>query len=213
MIKSQLTDGLGLAYRAQVNQQNELVVAQGYGVPLPVGTPSRYRYFNALLGSTGADSGTTNMNENGSVTNKLYYIAANPSYDIHIMHVSILIQDTAAAHGKYGSVAALTNGVSLYATENGVIDYFIQAAKTGGDVILQSGFYITQGDGAVSFEITDITGTEDATIVGIPIGHYIPGGLRLGMGTQDTLTFKVADDVTGLTLHNCRAIGFRHYPP
>ena len=212
MLTTLLRDGLGRGYKAEVNSQKELVVAMGYGVPLPVGTPSRYRYFNSLLGTTGADLGTTNENVNGGVTAVSFYIAASELFDYHIMNIAVVIEDSATAHGKWGNIAALTNGWSLKVTENGQDDYIILNAKTGGDLIIQSGLSRPQGDGTLAYEISDITGTADATAVGIPVGDYVPGGIRIGMGTQDKITSIVSDDLSGLDRFLVYCMGFKHYP-
>ena len=37
-------------------------------------------------------------------------------------------------------------------------------------------------------------------------------GVRIGRGTQDRITSRVNDDLTGLTEFTVRALGYRHYP-
>lgn len=211
MISSILKDGLGHGYKASVNEHNELLVAVGQGDLPAVGSPNRYRFYTALLGSTGADSGTTNAGVNAGAAPQTFYVASATDHDIHIMAVNIQITDGSTSHSKFGAIAALANGVTLRVIESGVTTNIILAAKTGGDLIVKSGAYITQGDAATSFEVTDSTGTDDTTLVVIPLGVYIPGGLRLGMGTLDKLEFVVNDDISALTSLYIRVFGYRHY--
>lgn len=211
-IDAVILDGAGRGRQARVSDQKALDVACIFPDVPPEGTPSRYRYYNALLGSTGADSGTTNMNVNGAVTPQVFYISAHADYDIHIMNIAILIADTAVVHNNFGNVGALANGWDLLVTEAGDDTYIIEGAQTGGQVIAYSGFARPYGNTATAWELTNWTGTEDAQTISIPISEYIPDGIRIGRGTLDRIESIVRDDLQGLTLFNVRIFGFRHLP-
>lgn len=206
----------GISGRNHTAQINDMSITEGGAALvidadeiLPViGTPNHRRFYSALLGSAGADSGTTNQNTNTGT----YYIESHPDYDIHITRVAIVIQDTAVTHGNFGNVAALSSGWDLVLSEAGEDTYLIEKATTGGDVISQAGFFDGFGNTSTTWELTNITGTEDATVVALPLMEYVPGGIRLGRGTLDRLTSTFTDDLTGLTNFTVRALGNRHYP-
>jgi hypothetical protein len=44
------------------------------------------------------------------------------------------------------------------------------------------------------------------------LAQLVPGGVRIGRGTQDKLSVEVRDDVTGLVEFTVRVMGHRHYP-
>jgi len=211
-LQTTISDGRGDGCTARVSSHNALYVAQTEPDVEPVGTQNRYRYYAAYLGSTGADSGTTNQNVNGSVTPQVFYIAAHNDYDIRVMGVSILIADTATVHNNFGNVAALANGWDLYVTESGEDTYLVEAASTGGQVIAQSGFHWGYGNAALTWELANWTGTEDAQTIYLPVSEWVPGGIRLGRGTRDRIVSVVNDDLTGLTEFWQRIHGYRHYP-
>lgn len=207
-----LEDGLNTNKKAAVDAYNALCVSLRDPAIPAIGEPSRLRYFNDIVGSTGAGSGTTNMNVDGSSTAQEFYIAADPDYDIRVMSIIIVIADSAIVHSNFGNVGALTNGWDLTMTEAGLDTKIISAAKTGGQVIAQSGLTNAYGDGATSFELTNWTGTEDAQTIVIDVAKLVPGGIRIGRGTKDRLRSIVNDDLQGLTEFTVRALGYRHYP-
>lgn len=212
MIRVQLQDGTGDKREARITSSNALLVASTTSDVPPVGTPNKFRYFNSLLGSTGADSGITNMNVDGSVTKQVFCINSSPDYDIHIMGIVIVIADTAVVHNKFGNIAALTNGWDLKFYEQGEPTNIMNAAKTGGEVIAQSGFGHAFGNGGVSFELSNWTGTTDAQGIYLDLANIIPDGLRIGRGTTDRIDSGINDNLTGLTEFTVRALGYRHYP-
>lgn len=211
-VRTRIGDGGGSKRSARVDTRQALVVAPTIPDIQAQGTPNRYRYFNALLGSTGADSGTLNQAVDGSSTPQEFYVGASPDYDIRIMRVLIVIADTAVAHNNFGNVSSLSTGWDLHVEESGASTSIINKAKTGGQVIAQSGFGVGYGDGATSFELTNWTGTEDAQTIEVPVDAVLPGGIRLGRGTQDQIVSTVNDNITGLTEFYVRVLGYRHYP-
>lgn len=213
MIKIKLVDGLGRGKLAEVTSYNALSVARCCpDVPEP-GTPNRRRFFSELLGSTGAGSGITDQSVNGAVTSQEFYIGSHIDYDIHIMDIVVLIADSLVFHKTFGNIAALATGWDLKFVESGDSSFIIEKAKTGGEVIYRSGMHHPYGNAATSFELTDINvANNDATTVVIPVGYYVPDGLRIGRGTKDKLISVVNDDLTGLVNFYVRALGYRHYP-
>jgi hypothetical protein len=150
------------------------------------------------------------MNIDGT-TPQTFYISSNLDYDLYITHVVAIIADTAIVHNKFGNVDALTNGWSLYVRESGVKTYLIEEAKTGGQVLAQSGLMSPYGDLTSVNELANWTGTEDAQTITMPVTEFVPGGIRIGRGTQDRIVSLVQDDLQGLTEFTVRVLGYRHY--
>ena len=210
-IKAQIRDSL-TKQTATVNSKGALLVAADVPDIQPAGTANRRRFFSQRVGSTGAGAGTTNMNVNGAVTPQTFYVGSSSDYDIYIMGAIITIADAAVVHSAFGNVAALAVGWDLVANESGFDTYLIQKAQTGGQVIAQSGYFNGFGDAATSFELTNWAGGSDATLAYLPIGEWIPGGIRIGRASTDRIKSVVNDDLTGLTEFYVRLVGYRLYP-
>lgn len=170
--------------------------------------------YNALCGSAGAvETGivNANMNVDGSSTGQVFYIGSEEDVDIKIMRVIITIADTAVVHSNFGNISALTNGFTLQVFERGLNTNLIHEAKTGGQVILQSGLFSPYGDGAQSWELSNHTGNTDAQTIAIDISSLVPGGVRIARGTEDRIFATVSDDLQGLTEFTVRVMGHRHH--
>ena len=202
---------------AYISPDHGLFMAQITPPLPPIGSVSRQRLYAQYLGTTGEieeglDTGNADQGVNGSVTAQEFFIQASNDFDIRIMAITILIADTAVAHNDFGAINALTNGWDLSITEAGEETFLIKSAKTGGQVLAQTGFSNPYGDGVTSFELSNWTVNNDAQTISIPIGRIVPNGLRLGRGTTDRITATVRDDLTGLTEMYVRVFGYRHYP-
>lgn len=211
-IKVQITSGGTDDFSAFVDKHGHQNVALRVPEILPAGTPNRFQYFSQLISSNGDGTGTTNMNVDGSSTVQEFSISSTPDYDIFLMGLLVFIGDASVVHSAFGNVAALTTGWDLLVRESGTNTFVIEKAKTGSDVIIQSATTLAWGDGSTSFELTNFSGTEDATLVYVPVGNFVPGGLRIGRGTQDLVVSSVNDDLTGLTRFEVRGLGFKHLP-
>ena len=55
------------------------------------GTKNKQQTFFAFFGDAGANSGVTNMAVNGDSIPQIFYIDANPNYDIHILSIRLFI--------------------------------------------------------------------------------------------------------------------------
>ena len=130
--KVKIIDGAGESHQAEVDQYHNLFVAHRFPEIPPSGTLNRYRYYSALLGSTGADSGTTNQNVNGSVNPQIFYIESDNDYDIHVMGISVLLADGSVSLSKFGALAALATGWDLGIRESGETTWLVYHAQTGG---------------------------------------------------------------------------------
>jgi len=209
---SKILDGVGRKRAAAVTSRNALQVAMVEPDVPAIGTPNVYRYLSRYLTDDGLATGSANQNVDGSSTPQTFYLTASADYDIRITHILILISDSGVSHNNFGALSALSNGWDLEIVEAGVSTYLVDKAQTGGQVIAQTGFFWPYGDGATSWELANWTGSTDAQTINFPLGNIIPGGLRLGRGTQDKIVATVNDSLTGLTEMWVRVMGFRHYP-
>ena len=178
----------------------------------PAGAASRYRLLSQLVSTGGDGTGTTNMNVDGSVTTQIFTVDSVADFDIRIMKIMIFIEDSTVSHVTFGAIAALTNGVSIFMREAGVDTFLVKDGKKFADLIEQTLAAAPFGDDASAFELISTTGTADAQILPMDIGALVPGGVRIGRGTNDLLCVEIKDDLTGLDLFTVRALGYRHYP-
>ena len=209
-IKTRIT-GSAIGTTAHVEKSGALRVALEEPDLPETGEENSYRLLSGLLGTTGLNSGTTSLNVDGSVTNVSAYVASEPDCDLHIMYIVLLIADSAVVHSSFGNVSALTNGVDLTVLEDGRTTHLISSAKTGGQLLAQAGLFVPFGEGVYVNELSNWTGTSDACIVQFPVSELIPGGIRIGKGTQNRISFIVNDNLTGLDDMTVRILGYRHY--
>ncbi len=179
-----------------------------------LGSASKLQYFNSLVGSTGSDSGTTSMNVDGSSTAQEFYVGSTADYDIRIMQILIYIEDSSVTNKLFGAIPALTNGFDLNIREDGIDTAVITAAKTTGELLVQTNTVIFAPVGSAAGNVlTDVdAGTNNAAIILHDIGSIVPNGIRIGRGTLDRIIATVNDDLTGLTDFLVRIFGYRHYP-
>jgi hypothetical protein len=213
MLKTTLADGRGAGHEVAVLSDNSLLVTPNLYNPLPPpGTNSQLRFYSGYLGTTGIDSGTLNANVNGSVTQEKFYLASSLTYDIRITKLLIYIQDGTVSHSGFGALAALTNGIDIVAIEGAEETYLVKSAKTFADLITQTFAERPFGGDATSFELSSVSGSEDAQVLPYDLGAIIPNGIRIGRGGIDRLELRVNDNLTALTTFNVRVAGYRHYP-
>ena|SRR4030067_1935368 len=193
-IDTKLIDGSGQKYHAKVNKYKALKV---YVSPpeLPAsGSLNTYNFYKSEF---------TAMNVNGSVTPVEWILGASvyPSVDIIITHISILIADGSVSHGKFGAIAALTNGFDLRVVQEGVDTYLYQNIKTTGQMLIASGMFSPYGDGASAYIIPNFLGTSDGVIVRMDIKDFFPGiqgGIRLGRSSKNKIVATVKDNLSTL---------------
>jgi len=201
-------------YRARVTKEGAVLTQTANTVtvaPEP-GTENQQRYFEGELGSTGIDSGSLSQNVDGSTTPQTFYLEANADYDIHIIQITAVVVDGAVSHSKFGAIAALTNGWDLVWTEAGENNYLIDSAKTTGQALVQSGIGTPFGSGNAFSIISAFSGNDDAVIISLPLGRFVPGGVRIGRGTTDRLKSVVNDNLTALTDFKVYVYGYKNLP-
>lgn len=208
MIKGSISDENGQT--AEVLDNGALVVTNVLRPALPLGTRNRQQLFSQLVSDDGTESGTTNMNVNGSATSQEFYIGSDANVDLHIMKISIVIADSAVSHDRFGNINALANGWTLRVIESGIETNIILDAQTGGQVLAQSALIQPYGAGVTVNELSNWTSTQDAQTILVDISSLVPNGIRIGMGSQDKIVSIINDNLTGLTEFTVRILGFKN---
>ena len=110
-IKTNIEDGAGNGYLAKVSPEGFLFTQEAPYPPSSEETKiTVYREF-LTLNNNGT---TTDMRVNGSTTPQIFYINAEPDFDIYITTVSFLIADAGASLNEFGGITALANGCRFY---------------------------------------------------------------------------------------------------
>lgn len=156
------------------------------------GTANKSRILFGKLGTTGLNSGTTNLNVDGSSTPVIAKIEANSNYDIYITSITLKISDSSVSNSKFGALAELTNGISLTLTESEVSTSLLLNAKTIGQTIGEL-------PNAYKTLLVSYSGNNDLITITSDFSTITnPAGLRIGRGNTDKLELQVNDDLTGL---------------
>jgi hypothetical protein len=213
-IDAKILDGCGSGQRAEVDGLARLSVSVNMPEPPAPNTPSHTRLLNGLLGTTGLDSGTTNLNLDGSSTQVVAYAEADTTSDFFVNRLTILIADGTVSNNKFGAISALTNGVTIRSTTSGVTTNLITEAKTSGILMTQAGAFDTFGSGTTIYKITSFSTNNDAQLIPMDLGRIMPApgtpGLRIGRGTLNRLEILIDDDLQALTNFEIRIMGFYH---
>ncbi|MDH3324070.1 MAG: hypothetical protein OEL89_00365 [Candidatus Peregrinibacteria bacterium] len=194
---------------AKVNNRGALKTYSDVPDLLPSNTPTRMRPF---LENINVHNGGTN----GSVTPVEYDLVTadqDGNFDYYIQSITLVISDGTINYSKYGAIAALANGVDLYAETSGVKDYLIKGIKTCGEAVIWATTTTVPSNPSI---VSGWDSNNDALIMVFDLNEIITGtaglsGIRIGRGTKDKLTFVVNDDLTALSDHFILVKGFRLY--
>ena len=218
-VRSKIVDGNN---EARVDDNGFLQVAVS-GIPISqIGNRQIiYRQFLTLDN----DGTTTEMTVDGSVTSQLFSVNAEPSKDIFITSLSIIIIGTGIALGNdfAGSGASLTNGCRLYYEDNinGEINIGTSLQNNFDFIRLCQGNPPFADPSTGAFIAPSIAGTSgkggsvaDGIIPVLDIKNVfgLAFGIKLSSNTKDKLVLEVNDDLsTGLGANasfNIIAYGF-----
>lgn len=209
MITTRIEDGAGQDRYAKISSENVLEVLN-HGHPPKSETlftiPFRQRFSDS--------SNSTDMAVDGSSTEVDFYISAIPGRDIYIRSLSVLISDGGSpALNKFGALSALTNGVEFcYVTQDQGQFIMHDGIKTNLEFVRLGVDTAGIGTGTDAY-LADVSGggTEKSYLPTIDIQETfgMPFGLKLREDTTDYLTFRVKDDLTGLTTFNIIAYGIQ----
>lgn len=197
--------GPGPTTTAHVDMNHAVRVANDIPDTPSVGEGNRLRYFNDYV----YNGINPNMAVDGSINPVAYTISSSPDYDLYITKVIILIASNTIANNKFGDVAALTNGWSLFVVEQGLTTYIVDEATTTGELTIESG--------GVPLDLSNWNPANDnarsiSVDISVAFPHTTSNGIRIGRGSKDEFTGLVQDSLVGLSELSVRVIGARHYP-
>lgn len=206
-----------MSYIPEASTSNGVTIT--YSIPAPpdvqlnfgTTTEKRIQFLNGYLCSGGLDSGSKDMNVDGSVTPQTFYVAAALDYDIVITHCILTVIDKMLPMNRFGALTPLTNGIDINIHESTNDTLLINKAKTNGDILVQSGILLPFGINGDLNEITSFDGTNDALVVTFPFINIIPGGFRISKDTLDKIQFIVNDDLSTLTGMTMKVYGYKEF--
>jgi hypothetical protein len=206
-IKTNIEDGSGKGYLAKVSPEGFLFTQEAPYPPSSEETKiTVYREFLTLNN----DGTTTDMRVNGSTTSQIFYINAEPDFDIYITTVSFLIADAGASLNEFGGIVALTNGCRFYYEDvNGEINIGTNLVSNFEFVRLCQG-NPSFGGGNSAFLANNVVGSSEAFIPVFDFRNFgFKWGLKLVASSQNRLVLEINDNVTALDGFNAVAYGFR----
>lgn len=206
-MKVKIDDGLGRGYSAKVDKDGTLNAVIHPHPPL--GDQISAIPFRQYFTDNGEDDGAIDMRVDGSVSHILFYIVADQDKDVYIKTISMLIADVNATLDKFGTLAALTNGLEFYyeTKDNGSV-VIQDALKSNFDFVRLALGNPSFGSGATAFQAGNIFGNSEGYIPVIDMEKIfgLQYGIRLRAGTRDRIVFKIRDNVTAIDSFN--AIGY-----
>ena len=206
-IKTNIEDGAGNGYLAKVSPEGFLFTQEAPYPPSSEETKiTVYREFLTLNN----DGTTTDMRVDGSTTSQIFYINAEPNFDIYITTVSFLIADAGASLNEFGGITALANGCRFYYEDNnGEINIGTSLTSNFEFVRLCQG-NPSFGGGNSAFLANNVVGPSEAFIPVFDFRNFgFKWGLKLAASSQNRLVLEINDDVTSIDGFNAVAYGFR----
>lgn len=182
------------------------------GVP-PFGLEQKqviYRdYFRNTV--TSGANGSQDMRVNGSTTPVEFKVSGLDGRDRYISSISFEITDASATLDRFGSLAALTNGIEIEYTNPsvaGVVSLTPITLKTNFDFIRLCQGTPAFGDGATVFRASNVRGNSEGYIPDLDLRAVF--GLHFGirLTAADSLVIRINDNVSSIDGFTAIASGF-----
>ena len=170
--------------------------------------------FRSYFTDDGLPNGFNDMAVSPPVDYIDYYISASTEFDIYIKYITVEIGASGTPNlNKFGSLTALTNGVSFYWDSQKEPLYELhEGIKTNKEFIRIASDTGAIGTGVDAY-LADVSGggTEKSYLPSIDMSEIygLPWGLRLRKNSLDKIIFRVQDNLTGLSTFNAIATGTR----
>jgi len=209
-IKTNIEDGSGKGYLAKVSPEGFLFTQEAPYPPSSEETKiTIYRQFLTLNN----DGTTSDMRVNGATTPQIFYINAEPDFDIYITTVSFIIAGPGASLSEFANLSALSNGCRFYYEDNnGEINIGTNLTSNFEFVRLCQG-NPSFGGGGSAFLANNVVGTSEAFIPVFDFRNFgFKWGLKLAASSQNKLVLEINDNLSpsaNLTGFNAVAYGFR----
>ena len=150
------------------------------------------------------DGTTFDMRVDGSVNEQIFSILpkeGEQQRDRYIASMNIVIADAGATLNKFGSLNALTNGMSLcWITDECGTVVIADGLVSNWEFVRLSGGKPAYGATTGAFRASNVSGASEGYLIQIDFDEIfgIKWGFRLRHGTNDRLELVVKDDVTGV---------------
>ena len=207
MIKSVLQDGTGSDNKARIDEEGQLNVIVHQHPPIADTKPAipfREFFKNACCSS--------DMKVDGSCCSIEFTINADPTKDIYVKAVSVVISDLNASLNQFGNITALSNGLDFeWSTTDLGITTIGSGLTTNFEFVRLSLGNPAFGDTTAAFRASNVSGSSEAYIPIIDFSQMfgLQYGLRLRKGTTDKLIFRVNDNVSGVDQFDAIAYGIK----
>ncbi len=205
MINVEIRDGGGTGEKARVLDNGVLVTLN----PSPPIVDQKVIPFRQFMTDNGKPTGSKDMLVDGSVINVDFTITASQENIRFITSISWVIADAGASFNKFGNISALTNGCSLFYTRESKNIVIHDELKTNFDFIRLAQGNPSFGNAADAFRGKNVIGMSEGYIPILDLAKLIPPfGIALNPNTQEKITFRVRDDVSGIDEFDAIAYGF-----
>lgn len=176
----------------------------------PFGVMQNVRPFREFLTDDGTPAGSSDMLVDGSVTPVDFFVAARQDVDLYITRVSFIVVDQNMSLNTFGNIAALTNGLRLFYTDElGEVD-IADALQTNFDIVRLCSGLPSFGDGTTAFIANNVDFISEGIIPILDLKDTF--GFRWGLefrnGSLQRLVLRIRDDITGIDAMNVIIYGF-----
>ena len=205
MIKAEIVDGGGTEERARVLDRG-LLVTLNPNVPIIDQKTIPFRQF---FTDDGKPTGSRDMLVDGSVTNVDFTIPASQENIRYITSISWVIADAGANLNQFGNLAVLTNGCSLFYQRPDIEIVIHDELKTNFDFIRLAQGNPSFGSADDAFRGRNVIGLSEGYFPILDLTKLMPPyGIGLNPNTQEKITFRIRDDVSGIDQFDVIAYGF-----
>lgn len=210
-LKTEITDGTGNSYSAQVTDRGELAVINS-NTP-PIQDVSDIKLFRQFFTDDGLRTGSNDMRVIGSLAAPLdFFIPASQDGDRYIDSISFVISDSGAGLNQFGTLPALTNGVELFYQDPTLGDVVVHdGIKSNFDLIRLCGKGAPMIGGTLNaYRADKVVGNSEGYIPILDFSEQfgIPWGIKLPKGSNLKLIIRVKDDTTGVDGFDAIVYGF-----
>ena len=179
---------------SQGNRIFQSLITNVTGTTITLASPLDYAFTTGAI----VETGNWNLNQNGSVTPVIFKIKPPSGVKFHITAISITITDDGTMDdSKFGSLAALANGIVCRRVNGNIANFFL--------ITNNRGFYQTGYD----YQYNDRAGGTGAYgfLARKKIREVNGNIISLNGATDDELQIIVRDNLTGLTEFTVQAHG------
>jgi hypothetical protein len=209
----EVRDGWGTSNKLKINGEGEIAVTIHSHPPDDEAVTSFP--FRQYFTDNGNSDGSNDMSAaSGTVAAPATFYVSAKNKDVFIKSLSMRIGDTGTVNLlRFGGLAALTNGCELEFSNDDIGNVTIADSLTTNLSLVRLGTATAAIGTGVDAFLADAAGggSEDTYLPFIDFTQTFgfPWGLRLKKESNDRITFKIQDDLTGLITFDIIAYGIQ----